>query len=82
VAPMDWATCPHIIFHQLDMCQHPTRQQSTNKQLPHHHRTICTALPRQTVRTVRTGTVSINFFLVWLGEQIVISSSYDVHLTK
>ena len=35
VVPMDWATCPHIICHQLDTCQHPTRQQSTNQHLPH-----------------------------------------------
>jgi hypothetical protein len=79
MAPMDWATCPHIICHQPGMWQHPTRQQSTNKQLPCHHRMVYMTLPHQTVRTC---TVSIKFLPVWLGEQIMISSSYGVHLTK
>jgi hypothetical protein len=36
VAPMDWATCPHIICHQPDTCQFPIRHLSTNECLPHH----------------------------------------------
>jgi hypothetical protein len=42
---------------------------------PHHHRTVCTALPRQTVRTVRTGTVSIKFFayLAWRTDRDIFS---------
>jgi hypothetical protein len=32
------------------------------------------------IRTVQTGTVSIKFFLVWLGEQIAISSPYGLRL--
>jgi hypothetical protein len=57
--------------------------QSTSATSPLYDRTVCTVLPRQTVRTVRTGTVSIKFFLpVWLDEQIAISSPYGVHLTK
>ena len=35
-----------------------------------------------TVRTVQTGTVSIKFFPVWLGEQIAISSPYGLCLRK
>jgi hypothetical protein len=44
----------------------------------------CTASATSaTVRTVRTGTVSIQFFLpVWLGEQIAISSPYGLRLRK
>jgi hypothetical protein len=34
------------------------------------------------VQTVRTGTVSIKFLPVWLGEQIAISSPYGLHLRK
>jgi hypothetical protein len=40
VAPMDWATCLHIICHQPDTCQLPIRHPATNKNLPHHHRTV------------------------------------------
>jgi hypothetical protein len=53
------------------------------------HHVSCTDMPRMLygpatcpVRTVRTGTVSIKFLPVWLGEQIAISSPYRLCLRK
>jgi hypothetical protein len=58
-----------------DTCHLPIRQPSTNECMPCHHRTVCTALPRQTVRTVRTGTVSIKIFacLAWRTDRDIFS---------
>jgi hypothetical protein len=64
VAPMDWATCLLIIHHQLDTCQLPIRHPATNKNLPHHHHTVVWPC-HLTVRTVRTGTVSIQKFCLF-----------------
>ena len=64
MAPMDWATCPHIIRQHLDTCQHPICRQSSNKNVPRHPNCHVIMMVRPchvAVRTVRIGTVN-SFF--------------------
>ena len=85
VAAKHWATCPHLIRCQHNMCQHPIGQPQPIQMhhifpLPCHH--DGTTLPRGHMDCTDRYSQHPKFLPVWLGGQITISPPYGLHLRK